>query len=221
MTASMLRRELFCGTDNGDVAVAANIVGKTFTNSPLGAWLVPDPEERPAVPRAALTIIIAHALDHGEIHFLTQSGPTGDEPGSGMGVAVWFHHEKPTPAPADHAGRLRQAAGANTRRSVILDDLFAEQHPPQRHHHLAFLASVMVTPAAGAELLDSGIGAELLRHHHKSLDCDLIPADTEAHPAGPQDVRARCRHRPHGTQVRVNADVVFTPMLRTPMGGAS
>src|SRR4051794_22589712 len=63
-------RNLYLATTEADVAAAAMIISEAFSTLKASKWLISDPQERTAVLRDVFTILIAHAVEHGEVHLL-------------------------------------------------------------------------------------------------------------------------------------------------------
>ncbi len=185
---------------HADADLAADLIAEAFAGLDATAWLVPDPSERRAVLRDNFRIFVDHALEHGEVHLAD----------GGTGVAVWFFADREIPQPADYDQRLAEACGVNADRFAVLDTLFADNHPHEAHHHLAFLA---VRP----ERQGAGIGTALLAHHHARLDEHSMPAYLDASSTGSRELYAR-----HGYELRepfrLPDGTAFWPMWRPPAG---
>ena len=90
MTAPAVRHRVHRAATPEDVIVGAALIATAFAPLPACEWLVPDPEQRVRVLSSVLEIIVAHAVDNGEVHLLFASrGAEGPGPGLGIGAAVW------------------------------------------------------------------------------------------------------------------------------------
>lgn len=179
----------------------ADLIGEAFLHLGPSQWLVPDMEERARVLPANFRIYVDLAMDHGEVHV------TADRSGS----AVWFPRDRPLPEPGDYDDRLAAACGKWADRFRMLDALFDAHHPSPAHHHLAFLA---VRPSEQGR----GVGSALLRHHHRYLDGQRMPAYVEASHPGSRDLYLRHGYEPHGEPFTVPSGAPFWPMWRPAAG---
>ncbi|SCL33178.1 Acetyltransferase (GNAT) family protein [Micromonospora nigra] len=187
---------------SADIRLVAERITEAFLVLDQPRWLVPDEASRPTVMAAHFEIMVDHAVRHGLVYATTDRA----------GVAVWFPSVgDPAPPPPDYDARLSAACGQWTERFVHLDKLFADHHPHDDHHHLAFLA---VDPARQGQ----GLGTALLRHHHAVLDAQGMPAYLEASCPRSRDLYAR-----HGYRVdepfRLPDGTPFWPMWREPSAG--
>lgn len=97
MTAPSVRHHIHRAATPEDVTVAAALIATAFAPLPACEWLVPDPEQRVRVLSSVFEIIVAHAVDHGEVHLLFASrGAEGPGPGLGIG-AVGTTKSLPSP----------------------------------------------------------------------------------------------------------------------------
>ncbi|HET8684735.1 MAG TPA: GNAT family N-acetyltransferase [Micromonosporaceae bacterium] len=185
----------------GDAAVVAALVAEAFESLAVTHWLVPDPAARRTVLAADMAILVEHALELGHIDMVEDRSA----------AAVWFQRgAEPVPPPPEYERRLAVACGPWSDRFRILDALFEAHKPRAPHHHLALLA---VTPARQG----TGLGSALLRHHHRYLDRQRIPAYLEA-----SSVRSRYLYRRHGylagPQFTLPEGPPLWPMWREPIG---
>jgi ribosomal protein S18 acetylase RimI-like enzyme len=186
--------------DPGQADRLAALVAEAFHPLAVAAWLVSDPAERARTLPRQFAILIEHAFTHGHVDVVADR----------TAVAVWMHRTGPDfPAPADYDRRLEAACGAHVDRFRTLDDLFDTHHPDgPPHHHLALLAVHPATQGAG-------LGTALLRHHHRHLDAQHLPAYLEA--ACPRSAALYNRHgyRQRGTLTLPDGPGIY-PMWRNP-----
>jgi ribosomal protein S18 acetylase RimI-like enzyme len=159
-----------------DVDALARSIARAFGHLPVSQWLVPDDDDARIYAMAGqFSLVIAHAIDHGDVYVA----------GDGGGVAVWFP-PGPVPDIPDYDERLATACGPYTSRFVEFDEQMHKAHPTDPDHaYLAFLA-------VNAEVRNRGIGSALLDLHHRRLDADATPAYLEA--SGPQSRALYLRH---------------------------
>lgn len=157
-----------------DVDDVADLIARAFQGLAVSQWLAADPADRLTCMRAQFAILIAHAVDHGQVDVMADD----------TGAAVWFDRTSQIPEPAGYDQQLRQICGAQLTRFVSLDEALAAHHPEEPHHHAAFLA---VRP----DVQRRGIGKALLEHHHRFLDQEGIPAYLEASDTNTRDIYAR------------------------------
>ncbi|WBB67850.1 hypothetical protein [Micromonospora sp. WMMD812] len=201
--------------DSGHVA---GLVAESLHASPVGAWLVPDGDQRRAVLSAVTRIWVDHALLFGEVFLLADRSA----------AAVWFHRYRPIPPPASYHHRLTAVCGDHLDRFRRLDRLLTVRRPTEAHNHLAFLA---VQPAAWHAARTAGLLARCLvrmdrlalpayaevataaeaalyaRHGYVAREPFALPDGTTIHPlwrrpaAQPQATRTRpTRRRPAGQE---------------------
>lgn len=151
-----------------DATPVAELIADAFFILDATAWLVSDPQERARVLPADFEIYVDHALTHGEIHLVDNAGEL-------TAAAVWFPQlTGPIPEPDNYEEQLVAACGTYTDRFRTLDQLFEDNHPrTYPHHHLAYLAT-------RPDQQGHGLGAALLRHHHRQLDHYGTPAFLQA-----------------------------------------
>ncbi|HKE67171.1 MAG TPA: GNAT family N-acetyltransferase [Micromonosporaceae bacterium] len=147
-------------SDVGDLAV---VIARAFGPLPLSAWLVPDAGARLAAMAGQFRLVIAAAIDDGDVYVA----------GDGVGVAVWFP-AGPLPDIPGYDAALEAACGRYAPRFAELDDAMHKMHPGAPDHaYLAFLA-------VEREWQQRGIGSALLDVHHRRLDAAGTPAYLEA-----------------------------------------
>jgi GNAT superfamily N-acetyltransferase len=192
-------------TGPADIEDAAAIVGTAFSPLEASQWLIPEDERRRDVLTGVFRIIVGHALSYGQVDLLTPSTGDHDHPEQPkVGAAVWLHRDRPLPPSPDYAGRLRRAAGPDTGRFELLDELFEAHEPPEPHHHLALLA---VLP----EHQGRGIGTALLR---RQLDSIRLPAYLEASSLDSSRLYAAHGFKPRGEPFALPNGALFYPMWR-------
>lgn len=181
--------------------IAAALIAESFSTLAVAAWLVPDPVEREAVLRADFRILVDHAVVHGMVSRTTD----------GAGVAVWFPREgAELPEDTDYRRRREWACGPHLERFLLLDRLFARQHPTEpRHHHLALLA---VAP----DRQGKGTGSLLLDHHHRRLDRSGTCAYLEASSPRSRALYARHGYVDLGPPIDLPDGPRLWPMWRAP-----
>ena len=111
----------------------AGMIAAALYPTPLGAWLVPDLDQRGKVLAAVTKIWIEHAMFYGDIYLSADGGITA--------AAVCFHRYRPLPPPANYPTRLADAAGPHTNQFAALDNIIANNQPTEAHYHLAYLAA--------------------------------------------------------------------------------
>ena len=182
-----------------DVDEVAHLVAGAFFPLRASRWLVPDAEPRQAALAGQFAILIGHALAFGQVDLLAD----------GSAAAVWFHRHQPIPDPPDYDRRLLEACGEYADRFRTLDDLFAEHHPTEAHHHLAMLA---VAPGYQS----TGRGTLLLRRHHEILDERDLPAYLEAAGIRSANLYHREGYRLYTEPFSLPNEASFHPMWRIP-----
>jgi ribosomal protein S18 acetylase RimI-like enzyme len=147
-------------------------------------------------------LIVRHAFAHGEVWSAL----------AGRGVSVWFHRNAALPDIDGYSDRLAEIRGRHLARFEALDKAFADHHPSEPHHHLAFLA---VQPA----LRNHKIGSTLLDHHLRHLDKRGIPAYLEAADERSQGLYLRHGFINHGPPFQLPDGPSMYPMWRSPRRG--
>jgi hypothetical protein len=74
MSTRSTLRHIYQATTSTDAQAATAIIAEAFTALPACAWLVPDTEHRRDILADVFEISLTHALAHGHIDLLTQSG---------------------------------------------------------------------------------------------------------------------------------------------------
>jgi ribosomal protein S18 acetylase RimI-like enzyme len=170
------RPSLHRAVNPGEVPRIAELIATAFSPLPPAAWLVPDPDERPAVLAGQFALVVEHALRHGEVWRTLDL----------TAVAVWFHADTVAVPPIpDYPDRLQAATGAHRDRFDAFDAALARAHPRAPHHHLVMLA---VHP----DHQGRGLGSALMRFHHRGLDRRGTSAYLEA--ASDRNVGLYVRH---------------------------
>jgi GNAT superfamily N-acetyltransferase len=177
---------------DAEVAAAADLIARSFDHLGANRYLVGSDAERLPVLTEFFHLQAAHAADgNGEVLLIED----------GAGVAVWFDRTRDIGEPPDFEQRLKSLAGPHLDRFAALGELLDGHHPTERHWHLAFLA---VHP----DRWGGGLGSALMRHTHRRLDAEGLPAYLEATNAdnrrvyrrhGYADLEPCAVHLPDGT----------------------
>ncbi|MFF0371967.1 hypothetical protein [Micromonospora sp. NPDC005087] len=146
-----------------DIGDVASLVADPLHSSAIGAWLVPDEDQRRSVLTAVARIWVEHALLVGEVFLLRDHSA----------AAVWLRRYRPTPPPASYRQRLAAACGDYLDCFQCLDRLLKAHRPTDPHNHLTFLA---VPPAAWSVARASALLAGSL----VQMDRSVLPAYAEA-----------------------------------------
>jgi GNAT superfamily N-acetyltransferase len=184
-----------------DAGLIATVIAEAFQHLAVAHWLIPQRQDRHAVLRANMMIMVRHALDgHG------MADITSDL----HGVAVWFvHGTEPLPDPPDYDRRLAEACGEYTANFQVLDRRFAEHHPHHTpHHHLAFMA---VVPGSQGR----GLGTALLNRHLARFP--EVPCYLEASCEESRALYQRHGWRDIGEPFRLPDGTPMWPMWREPV----
>ncbi|MGQ5262096.1 hypothetical protein ACTWLT_15215 [Micromonospora sp. ZYX-F-536] len=163
--------------DRGQVS---SLVADSLHNAAIGAWLVPEHDQRRDVLTAVAHIWVEHALLFGEAYLLADRSA----------AAVWLHRYRPIPPPTSYRQRLAAACGDHLDRFRCLDRILKVHRPAEAHNHLAFLA---VPPAAGCVTRTSGLLASCLVR----MDRLALPSYAEAMTAAETAIYVR-----HGYNAR-------------------
>jgi GNAT superfamily N-acetyltransferase len=197
--ATLIRRAV-----RADAAqVTRLLTGAFYDSEPIAHWLVPDGNDRRNVYTDYFAIFVDHGLRYGFIDL------ADDDSGALTGAALWYPHTEPVPGPAGYRDRLYAACGPWIDRFLMLDASFTEHHPPGAHHHLGYLA---VHPGRQR----TGIGSDLLRHHHARLDADRLPAYLEASNGDNYQLYTRHGYRTTGPVQLPDRGPLWWPMWRGP-----
>ncbi len=182
-----------------DAEWVADLIGDSFQHLSVSAWLLPDPADRAKVLPRNFQIYVEYALTYGVVHVFADRSA----------AAVWLPRGfGDLPPPDDYDRRLEEVCGAAIERFRHLDEMFDANHPHEPHHHLAFLG---VSPAHQR----SGLGSQLLEHHHATLDRENIAGFLEASSTGARDLYQRMGYRLMGEPYTVGG-APFWPMWREP-----
>ena len=214
-----------------DADAVSTILAEAFLYSPVGDWLIPDPDTRRHVYQDYFRIHVDHTIAHGTLDLTTNKTSVNetsvnetsidetsideasvDETGvDGIAAALWFPRGQRPPDPDDYDERLAAACGVWLHRFQVIDAILNEQHPDTPHHYLAFLG---VVPRRQGQ----GIGSGLLDHYHACLDAENLSAFLEASTERSRDLYLR-----HGYVLAANAPLTLPedgpplwPMWREP-----
>jgi GNAT superfamily N-acetyltransferase len=187
----------------GQAESVAALIALAFMDLPPTIWLVADEVERRLRLEANFLIFVEHAFTHGHVELSEDH----------TAAAVWFHQDgdREIPPPPSYEDRLAASAGPHLDRFRALDEAFAEHHPHEPHHHLAFLA---VQP----DRQSRGVGSALLDAHHRRLDEAGVPAYLEASTTRSRDLYLRHGYRLMGEPFYLPDGPPFWPMWRKPRG---
>jgi GNAT superfamily N-acetyltransferase len=164
-----------------EVGQVTATLAEAFQDGDLAGWLVPDEITRRKVYPEYFRIFAEFFVTHGAVQVTDDLA----------GVAVWWPVGDELVMDIPHYDeRLALATGDAVGRFITLDMAMHSHHPHRRsHHYLAFLA---VRP----ERQHEGLGGALLRHHHRQLDHDEIPAYLEATGSRNRRLYLRYGYRP-------------------------
>lgn len=199
---------LTVGNVGAGTAVAARTIATAFADLEMAEWLVPDPTVRVDVLAAHFAMSVKGALEQGEV-LLGSCGPQGTV---GIhGAAVWYHElTGPHSVPDDYDERLAQACGPDLDRFRLLDDAFATHHPERYPHRC--LTHLAVIPGHQ----NHGLGSQLLRHTHRQVDIDRVPAYLVASNTRARELYARHGYERLGGPLQLPDDLQMWPMWREP-----
>jgi GNAT superfamily N-acetyltransferase len=183
-----------------DAAVAGEIIADTFSLDAITSWLIPPVQDRLPIQRRFFTMHAAHALDHGDVYGIHESGELA-------GVAVWFTAPFPEIPGQDEA--IASFAGEHAERFGILGRQMDKLHPHEPHHYLAFIA--LVRGQTGR-----GLGSLLLEEHHRRLDAQGMPAYLEASSEASRRLYLRHGYVDMPELLRLPDGPVMYPMWRAP-----
>ncbi len=184
-----------------DAAVAAEIVAETFGTDAITSWLIPPVRERLPIQRRFFTMHVAHALDHGCVYGIHESGELS-------GVAVWF--AAPYPEIPGEEEAIASFAGEHAERFAVIGRQMERLHPDKPHHYLAFIA--LVRGRTGR-----GLGSLLLAEHHRRLDAEGMPAYLEASSEASRRLYLRHGYVDMPEMLRLPDGPVMYPMWREPL----
>ncbi|MCC5578802.1 GNAT family N-acetyltransferase [Microtetraspora sp. AC03309] len=183
-----------------DATVAGEIIADIFSRDEITSWLIPPVRDRLPIQRRFFTMQTAHALDHGQIYGVHESGELA-------GVAVWF--TAPFPEIPGQEEAIAAFAGEHAERYGILGQLMDKLHPHEPHHYLAFIA--LVRGRTGR-----GLGSLLLEEHHRRLDAQGMPAYLEASSEASRRLYLRHGYVDMPELLRLPGGPVMYPMWRAP-----
>ncbi|MEO3746675.1 GNAT family protein [Plantactinospora sp. B5E13] len=184
----------------------ARVLAEAYQANPVAGWLVPDPDERLAVNRDLLTVVLGAAVPGGLVQVTDDLA----------GVAVWRDRIRPAADPTAYRDRLRAATGRWAGRYELLDHLLSAYHPGGAHHHLAHLG---VRPARRGQ----GLAGALLAHHHRLLDAARLPGYLVTDNEWSRDALQRYGYHPDGCLPLPDGGPPLWPMWRPPgpLGGGA
>ena len=139
-----------------DIPDLAGLAAAHMWDTAVGAWLVSDTRDRPAVLMAWYALILDEALESGYIDVVYAPR---------WGTAIWLDRTRPSHVSPHQLRRLTSACGRHASTLLHYEQLIQKYSPLERHLHLVILAaSDQVTASA------------LLAHRHQALDRTSIPA---------------------------------------------
>lgn len=147
--------------DRTQVFPVSDLVTRSFFDLEVAHWLIPDPDARRHPLRTHIILGVQQAFTNGSV----------DVADDGAAVAVWQRMPSgPVTPPPDYERKLRQVCHEHTERFLALDKMFEQHHPHDvEHMYLMFLA-------ADPEHQNRKLGTALLRHQHRLLDQQGMPA---------------------------------------------
>ncbi|MFD6757387.1 N-acetyltransferase [Micromonospora gifhornensis] len=183
-----------------DAAVLSRVLADALLDQRLGAWLVPDAAERPAVLRRYARLVVAQGLAHGQV----------DTTDDHAAVAIWYSRPATPPASAVWMYNLHRLLGAHATRFGLLHAYVDAVHPHTAHHYLAHLA-------VAADRRQAAVGSALLAGYHRSLDVVGLPAYAEVSTDRPRDgLLARLGYVPRSPILLEPGGPVLWRMWRPP-----
>ncbi|WP_084517959.1 GNAT family N-acetyltransferase [Microtetraspora niveoalba] len=187
-----------------DADAAGELIAETFSRDEITRWLIPPERDRLPIQRRFFTMHTAHALDHGHIYGVRESGELA-------GVAVWF--SAPYPEIPGQEERIASFAGEHAERYDLFGALMDELRPQKPHHYLAFIA--LLEGRTGR-----GLGSLLLEEHHRRLDTEGTPAYLEASSEASRRLYLRHGYVDMPELLRLPDGPVMYPMWREPVSRA-
>ncbi|SIM53073.1 N-acetyltransferase [Micromonospora cremea] len=151
-----------------DFPALSTVMADAFVARPIGAWLVPDVAERPALLHRYAHLVLTHGFEHGQVD-------TTDDLAA---VTVWYRRLEPAPPAATWMYDLDRLLGPHAPRFALLHAYVDAVLPHTPHHHLAHVAA---RPGQG------GAARALLVSHHLRLDAEGLPAYTEISSTRPRE----------------------------------
>ncbi|WP_248963609.1 GNAT family N-acetyltransferase [Sphaerisporangium perillae] len=188
-----------------DAALAGELIADTFGSDAITRWLVPPVRDRLPIQRRFFTMHVAHALDHGDVYGIRESGALA-------GVAVWF--TAPFPEIPGQEEAIASFAGEHAERYGVLGQQMDKLHPHEPHHYLAFIA--LARGKTGR-----GLGSLLLEEHHGRLDAQEMPAYLEASSEASRRLYLRHGYADMPELLRLPGGPVMYPMWRASRSSAS
>ncbi|MGW5264736.1 GNAT family N-acetyltransferase [Microbispora sp. NPDC004025] len=183
-----------------DADAAGGLIADTFHIDEITRWLIPRAEDRLPMQRRFFTMWAGHALEHGDVYGIHESGDLA-------GVAVWF--TAPFPEIPGEQEAIASFAGDNAERYRVFGQLMDKLHPHEPHHYLAFIA--LERGRTGR-----GLGSLLLEEHHRRLDAEGIPAYLEASSEASRRLYLRHGYTDMPEPLRIPGGPVMYPMWREP-----
>ncbi|GGO11195.1 N-acetyltransferase [Microbispora rosea subsp. aerata] len=187
-----------------DAEVVGGLIADTFHTDEISRWLIHRAEDRLPIQRQFFTMWARHALEHGDVYGIRESGELA-------GVAVWF--TAPFPEIPGEQEAIASFAGENAERYRVFGELMGKLHPQEPHHYLAFIA--LERGRTGR-----GLGTLLLREHHRRLDAEGIPAYLEASSEASRRLYLRHGYVDMPELLRLPDGPVMYPMWREPRPSA-
>lgn len=186
---------------SADVEAVTAVLAEAFLEDPVSGWIFPDGASRAALHRPFFRVFVELVLADGHI----------DTVGDVEGVALWLPADPDHPEPeADLGAVFAEAIGPDAAaRFAVLDALMTENHPPNVHAYLPFIA---VSPDSQRR----GIGSTLLRHAFTKLDRDGVAAYLESSSPRNQALYERLGFKPLDTQLALPGGPSLQPMWRSP-----
>jgi GNAT superfamily N-acetyltransferase len=156
VTTSEVRYRVRAAADHDTAAVAGLIAG-SFATLDVSGWLVAYADERVAVLAGYFTILVGHAVDHGQVDVVEVDTDRGRVL---VAAAVWL--TVPFPNIPGYQTRVTAACGAWTERFERLEEEMQRAHPQDRgaHAYLLLLATDegWQNQGLGSALLDQRLG---------------------------------------------------------------
>jgi GNAT superfamily N-acetyltransferase len=169
VTTSDLRPRIRTAADH-DITAVARLIASSFASLDVSGWLVPPAHHRVDVLTGYFTILVGHAVEHGQVDV------TEVRTGDGrvlVAAGVWL--SVPGPDIPEYAVRTAAACGAWAGRFEQLEQQMHRAHPIDRGKH-AYLALL----ATGGSWQNRGLGTALLDERLRALDQRGLPSYLEA-----------------------------------------
>lgn len=189
-----------------DAEILSAVLAEAFFDLPPSRWLISDEASRRRIFPAYFQIFVEHALANEVVH---------TTPGRAA-AALWVSMgEQPLPVPDNYAERLREVTTPWTSRFIQFDAALESRHPVGAAcHHLALLG---VRPGWQGR----GIGAALLRAHHRLLDQAGVAAYLEAATERNRRLYQRHGYADLGPPICLPDGPRMFPMVRLPQAAAT